>query len=113
MIYRKDTHTTEYREHMRGGNDTVELTALAGAIPRNLRMFSLIRLAPGASVGYHVHEKETELYYFLSGSGVADDNGVRVPISAGDTMSTADGFGHAIKNTGDEDLVFVAVIARD
>lgn len=113
MIYRKETHTSETREHMRGGNGNVQLTALAGGIPKNLRLFSMIRLVPGASVGYHVHENETELYHFLSGSGMADDNGVKTPVSAGDTMSTPNGYGHAVENTGDEDLVFLAVIVRD
>ena len=113
MIYRKETHTTEVREHMRGGNGAVELTALALEIPKNLRLFSLIRLAPGASVGYHIHENETELYHFLSGFGVADDNGEKTPVSAGDTMSTPNGFGHSVENTGSEDLIFLATIVKD
>jgi mannose-6-phosphate isomerase-like protein (cupin superfamily) len=110
MIYRKETHTTE---RMRGGTGTVELTTLAREIPKNLRLFSLIRLAPGASVGYHVHENETELYHFLSGTGVADDNGEKSPVSAGDTMSTPNGFGHSVENTGSEDLIFIATIVKD
>jgi mannose-6-phosphate isomerase-like protein (cupin superfamily) len=113
MIYRKNTHVTERREHMRGGAGAAELTALCGQLPGNMRLFSLIRLEPGASIGYHIHEKETELFYFLSGSGMADDNLERVPVCAGDTMSTPDGFGHSIENTGTEDLVFLAAILRD
>jgi mannose-6-phosphate isomerase-like protein (cupin superfamily) len=113
MIFRKETHPTEYREHMRGGNGTVELTALAREIPKNLRLYSLIRLAPGASIGYHVHENETELFHFLTGSGMADDNGEKVSVSAGDTMSTPSGCGHSVENTGKDDLIFLAAIVRD
>lgn len=113
MIYRKETHAVEHREHMRGGSGTVELTALAGEIPKNLRLFSLVRLAPGTSIGYHVHENETELFYFLTGEGVADDSGVKLPVAAGDTMATPSGFGHSVENTGDQDLTFVAAIVRD
>ena len=113
MLFHQDTHTTEYREHMRGGSGTAELTALAREIPKNLRLFTMIRLAPGASIGYHVHENETELFYFLSGAGTVNDNGERVKVSAGDTMSTPSGFGHAVENDGDEDLTLLAVIVRD
>jgi mannose-6-phosphate isomerase-like protein (cupin superfamily) len=113
MLFKKDTHTTEYREHMRGGDGTVELTALTREIPKNLRLYSMIRLAPGASIGYHVHENETEIFHFLSGSGSVDDNGERVKVAAGDTLSTPSGFGHAVENDGDEDLLFLAVIVRD
>ena len=113
MLYKKDTHTTEYREHMRGGDGTVELTTLAREIPKNLRLYTMIRLVPGASIGYHVHENETEIFHFLSGSGAVDDNGEKVRVSAGDTLSTPSGCGHAVKNDGDEGLVFLAVIVRD
>ncbi len=113
MLYLKETHSTELREHMRGGNGAAALTALAREIPKNLRLYTMIRLAPGASIGYHVHENETELFHFLSGSGVADDNGTKVAVSGGDTLSTPNGFGHSVENNGSEDLVFLAVIVRD
>lgn len=113
MLYKKETFTPEMREHMRGGNGAAELTALAPEIPKNLRLYSMIRLAPGSSIGYHVHENETELFHFLAGSGVADDNGTRVRVSAGDTLATPSGNGHSVENDGSEDLVFLAVIVRD
>jgi len=113
MLYKKETHPTETREHMRGGNGSVELTALTAVLPQNLRLFSLVRLAPGASIGYHVHENETELYHFLAGSGTVDDNGAPVRVMAGDTISTPNGFGHSVENDGSEDLVFLATIVRD
>lgn len=113
MLYKKETFATEIRERMRGGNGDAELTSLAREIPKNLRLFSKVRLAPGASIGYHVHENETELYHFLSGSGVVDDNGTTVRVSAGDTIATPDGCGHSVENDGGEDLTFLAVIVRD
>ncbi len=113
MIYRKEDQSTELREHMRGGSGSAQLTALVREIPKNLRLYSLIRLAPGSSIGYHVHENETELFHFISGSGMADDNGAKVAVSAGDTLSTPSGFGHSVENTGGGDLVFLAAIVRD
>ena len=41
-----------------------------------------------------------------------DDNGKAVPIEAGDVVYCKNGDGHGVKNTGGEDLVFVALILR-
>ena len=111
------THPSEQelskRPNMRGGNGTVELKALQQALPANVRLFSRIELAPGCSIGYHVHENETELFYFASGHGRACDDGVWVEVAPGDSMSTGNGHGHAVENTGDEPLVLIACIVKD
>jgi mannose-6-phosphate isomerase-like protein (cupin superfamily) len=113
MLYQKETHPTELREHMRGGNGKAALTALAREIPKNLRLYTMVRLVPGSSIGYHVHENETELFHFISGYGMVDDNGFRLAVSAGDTLSTPNGSGHSVENNGEGDLVFLAVIVKD
>ena len=67
MLTRKDQQLHGIREFMRGGKKQVETTALSGRLPEHMRMFSILTLIPGASIGYHVHEGETELFYFLEG----------------------------------------------
>lgn len=103
----------EKREHMRDGEGTVTLTAAfeKGEYSSALRLFSRITLPAGASIGYHIHEEEEEFFYFLSGEGEMDDNGVRVPVHAGDATVTRSGQGHALYNTGNEPLQLLAVIA--
>jgi mannose-6-phosphate isomerase-like protein (cupin superfamily) len=100
-------------ENMRGGDGTVQITHLAdkaGMHDKN-RLFAKITLKPGCSVGYHVHEAETEIYHILSGTGVYDDNGVStVTVNAGDTTYTPPGQGHSIANNTDTDLEFIALI---
>jgi len=113
MITRKANQPTDRRENMRGGNGHADLTALSQFIPGNLRLFSQICLEPGCSIGYHVHENETELFYFVSGCGRVMDDDTAVEISAGDSMATPSGHGHSVENTGSENLVFVAVIVKD
>ena len=113
MVTFKNQQVLTRREHMRGGEGAAQLTALLAALPENARLFSTIRLAPGASIGYHVHERETELFYFAQGSGTVDDNGEKVKVSAGDAMATFSGQGHAVVNDGQEDLVLVAAIVKD
>ena len=41
-----------------------------------------------------------------------EDNGKAIPAEAGDVFFCKDGDGHGIKNTGTEDLTFVALILK-
>ena len=113
MIRRKEECRTEYREKMRGGNGTAVVTSLIAG-PEELngkgRLFSCIQLNPGCSIGYHIHEKDAELFYFLNGTGVYSDNGTDVEVRAGDVAICETGHGHGITNTGKDVLEFVAVI---
>ncbi len=79
------------------------------ADPR-IRLFSLIQLKPGEEVEYHMHLGESETFFFLSGKGIYNDNGNNVDITSGMVTLTPSGQGHAVKNTGDGMLVFIALI---
>ena len=113
MITRNEQQSHSVREFMRGGKKHVELTELSGGLPEKMRLFSLLRLIPGASIGYHVHEGETEMFYFLEGNGRVQDDDSFYDISAGDSMATFNGHGHSVENTGDTDLVILAAIIKD
>ena len=113
MITRTSEQSKSIREYMRGGKEYVQLTALSKELPANARLFSLITLIPGASIGYHVHENETELFYFMEGCGRVQDDDQCFDVTAGDSMCTPNGHGHSVENTGDTDLVMVAVIIKD
>ena len=75
-----------------------------------VRLFSLIQVKPGKEVEYHTHVGESETFFILSGQGIYNDNGNEVDVVPGMVTLTPSGQGHAIKNTGDEMLVFVALI---
>ena len=105
--------TTELREHMRGGKGTVEVTKLSNELPANMRLFARLTLKPGCSIGFHVHEHETELFAFVAGSGVVTDDETVREVKAGDSMLTFPGHGHAVENTGNEDLVLIASIVKE
>jgi mannose-6-phosphate isomerase-like protein (cupin superfamily) len=106
--------TRENRENMRGGAGEVSLAQVFTGenLPKNVRLSAVITLESGCSIGWHIHEKETELFYFASGSGIADDNGEKKAVAAGDALITPDGCGHAVENNGKEPLVFFAVIVK-
>ncbi len=113
MITRSEEQSHSIREFMRGGKKHVEHTLLSAQLPERVRIFNLLTLIPGASIGYHVHEGETELFYFIEGNGRVQDDDAFFDISAGDSMATFSGHGHAVENTGDNNLVILACIVKD
>ncbi|MDR0451166.1 MAG: cupin domain-containing protein [Treponema sp.] len=111
MVLQRDAMKTEVKEKMRGGEGSVHFTHLADCgKEKNIRMLAELSLPPGASIGTHRHESETEYFIILSGAGEVDDNGVLRPVKAGDSIITGNGASHSIKNTGSGPLVFHAII---
>lgn len=113
MIRKAEECKVEYREHMRDGNGTVELTSLISS-PAELndkgRLFSKITLNPGCSIGYHVHENDSELFYITKGTAQYNDAGTIKTVTAGDVTICPVGTGHGIANETNEVVEFVAVI---
>lgn len=71
---------------------------------------NFIRVPPGKeSFIYHSHYREEEWIYILSGRGVAEIDGAELEVGAGDFMGfPTPSVAHHLKNTGDEDLVYLA-----
>ena len=112
MIIRNSEYKTEYRENMKGGSGVVSVTDFVSKDDLNQkgRLFGKIRLEPGVSIGYHVHEGESELFYIMSGTAVYNDNGKEYEVSAGDTTIVTSGNGHGISNRFDSPVDLVALI---
>ena len=115
MIIQSPNLPVERREHMRGGDGTVQIShaAAAGALPPGLRLHAQLTLPPGASIGEHAHECETELFYVLRGEGEMLQDGVWQPLSPGDATSTGGGQTHALRNTGETPFVLMATIVNE
>ena len=107
--------TTERVENMAGGQGHALIKRLLDEKQCNgkCRLYAEVTLEPGCSLGYHEHHNESETYYILSGKGIYSDNGTLRMVSAGDVTFTPDGQGHGLTNSGDEDLVFMALIILD
>lgn len=99
-------------ENMRGGPGTARVTNFVSAEELNEkgRMFARVVLEPGAGVGWHSHENESELCYFLKGQAVVNDNGTETIVGPGDVTVTAHGFSHSVTNKSDEDVEFIALV---
>jgi mannose-6-phosphate isomerase-like protein (cupin superfamily) len=68
-------------------------------------------LHPGAAIGYHP-QKEDEVYYVLSGTGIMQMNGNEFPVKAGDAILTRPGSSHGLKQTGKDDLTLIIVYEK-
>ncbi len=102
-------------ENMHGGEGHVIIKRLLDEKQLNGKcgLYAEVTIEPGCSLGYHEHHGESETYYILSGKGIYSDNGDLRMVEAGDVTFTPDGKGHALTNSGDEDLVFMALIIFD
>ena len=112
MFKRKSAMRRETKERLREGNGVtvfehvLEKTELLG----NCRLFAKITLEPGASIGYHPHEEEEEVYYILSGVATINTNGETQTVYPGEATYAGNGDGHSIANDGQEPLELLAVV---
>lgn len=113
MVRKGETLVTEKREQMRGGKGCVLVTHLEKEmLPENGRLFAKLTIQPGCSIGMHEHNGEAEMFYFAQGEGIVTDDESQHAVGAGDVMTTLDGHGHSVENTGTEDLVIIATIIK-
>ena len=116
MLNHRNELRSEQREKPRGGSGIVSYLHLAedkGKVHKNIELFAEITLPPGASIGYHDHTENMEIYTILSGHGTVNDNGTEKPVSKGDVVITGNGDSHSLANTGDVPLVVCAVIVSN
>jgi mannose-6-phosphate isomerase-like protein (cupin superfamily) len=114
MIRKSGSYRTEVRENMRGGSGSVKIEHFWEPGKEMLghnRMAARLTLPPGASIGFHNHDNEDEIFVIVKGQAEADDNGTLSILNAGDTLLTGNGAGHSIRNVGEGDLELVAVIS--
>lgn len=107
--------TIEKIENMCGGEGCVVIKHILGKEELNGKcgLYAEVTIGKGCSLGYHEHHGESETYYILSGKGDYNDNGAIRPVTDGDVTFTPSGRGHGLVNTGDDDLIFMALIILD
>lgn len=113
MIRKKNECPVAVNKNFKGGAGEFVVTHLATAeeLEQAGRLYGCGRLEPGHSVGWHVHEGDAEICFFLRGSGtVKDADGMEYPVTAGDVHICPQGQGHAIYNSGTGPLVYTALV---
>jgi mannose-6-phosphate isomerase-like protein (cupin superfamily) len=79
-----------------------------------LTMAAVNTLPPGGSLGVHTHQENEEIYLILEGTGIyTDQDGNTHPVGSGDLTLTRQTKSHALANTGNQPLVFAAIIVSD
>ena len=112
MVRTKQEQTVEFK-CIRGGRGEAEMHKILNSAEELYgkgRMFNHLILAPGRSIGEHRHEGDNEIFYFLKGSGVYNDNGNTLRVFPGDTAICSSGECHSLVNDGDEPLELIALI---
>lgn len=74
--------------------------------------FAFMDLPPEASIGYHKHEDDMEIYLLLDGVAAVNDNGVETILTPGDVLITEQGQSHSLSNNTDKNLSFLAIILK-
>ena len=67
-------------------------------------------LAPGASIGYHSHNTDSEIMYFLEGEATVLTDAGEEKLLPGQAHYCPMGHSHSLVNRGDRDLKFLAVV---
>ena len=93
---------------MRGGEKEANVRAFDDGLCKLVK----IRLEPGASIGKHVHETDSEMIIVLSGKGKVWCDGQWEELSAGSYHYCPMGHEHTAINDSDEDLVFYGIIPQ-
>lgn len=66
---------------------------------------------PGQEHALHAHEGMDKVYHVLRGRGLFLLEGRELPMEAGQLLVAPEGVPHGIRNTGEERLVVLAVLA--
>lgn len=80
-----------------------------------LRFLYFVEIPPGASIGYHGHKDDEEIYIILSGSGEMTVDGETEIVHAGDTVMNKPYGSHGLFNHTDRELtllVYEAAVIR-
>ena len=113
MVRKSEDHRIDTMEKPFGGEGTATFKRIIET-PEELlgkgRVFSVATVPVGGVFGVHEHKGEEEFYYILSGKGEYCDNGESVIVGPGDTTLCRSGEKHGIKNIGDGELVYLALI---
>jgi mannose-6-phosphate isomerase-like protein (cupin superfamily) len=68
-----------------------------------------ITVLPGKRLSLQTHEKRSEYWIVVQGTGLVRLNDQEAMCLAGDAYVIEEGMAHRISNTGEDDLVFVEV----
>ena len=106
MIYDIDNEKPEKLENFKGGEKYLSAIIHDDGLNKILHG----TLIPGATIGEHLHDTNSEVIYILRGHGSVLYDGEKHPVSEGQCHYCPKGHRHSLINDSEADLVFFAVI---
>jgi len=96
---------------LHGGKGTVHYRRALGpeVFRTNWGYVDHLTIPPSASVGYHRHDLQEEIYYVISGKGRVVLNGETAVIAAGDAVPVRLSEAHAFENSASDDLELMVI----
>ena len=115
MIKRKEQMKIRIVENVFGGEGTLEFLDLfeKEEVQGMTRIFSIVTLEKGCSIGPHTHRGEAEMYFLLEGNAQTLSGGEWIDIREGDGAFTPEGKEHAIRNPNKDKVRLLAVIIEE
>ena len=111
----ENTKTDIYANRFGGNGDVIiEHYIDEKLLNDSVVMYAKVTLKPGCSLGYHIHDGNSETIVVLAGHAEYNDNGTPILLAAGDMVHCPSGEGHAIGNPADADcdLLLQALVIK-
>ncbi len=106
MIINFDAMEEQVLPNFKGGEKQFKTRMYADEACKIMRA----SLEPGASIGLHTHETDSEIVFMLQGTGVVISDGEREVLPAGSCHYCPNGHSHSLRNESDEVIAFYAVV---
>lgn len=74
-------------------------------------IFGIVTFPPGSDPGTHIHGKEEEIIYVLSGRGETRVGEKIYPLEPGVAVFTEPGVEHGVRTIGNEPLILISVFS--
>ncbi len=107
-----DMQITEIEGLHGGEGKVIKKDLIKTDLPENVKMCAKLTLKSGCSIGFHKHEKDSEIFYILRGIAEYFDGNEKSKLSAGDSAIVQKGDSHSIANVSDEPLELLATIIK-
>lgn len=116
MIIRADEMTDVCAQNVYGGSGDIYSADIwpKDKFPiQHGKFMRLVRIPPGSKLGFHMHSRESELFYAIYGSIKVMDDQECTRLERGDALLTGDGHSHSLFNDTDGDFVMVSILLYD
>src|SRR5699024_9543863 len=103
---------TDRYNNLHGDEGEVTINRLHDkGVTEGLDLFAVVTVPVSAGIGYHRHQSDSEGYYIISVNVECKDADCEVKaVGAGELYLITKGQSHGIRNTGDTELKFLAVV---